>query len=163
LYVVAMALPFVPGMEISVALIVLFGARGAVLVYGATLLALCLSYLAGRRVPAGVIAGLFGWLRLHRARVLVQRLAPLPPDARLRLLLEAAPARLVPFLLRHRYLALAVAFNTPGNSLIGGGGGIALVAGLSGLYRGPRFVLLVALAIAPIPGLIVLTALLRGA
>jgi len=46
---------------------------------------------------------------------------------------------------------VAAAFNIPGNALIGGGGGIALVAGMSGLFRLPTYILMVAIAISPIP------------
>ena len=47
--------------------------------------------------------------------------------------MESAPTRLLPFLLRYRYVALALAFNLPGNAVLGGGGGIAMMAGLSGI------------------------------
>lgn len=153
-YVLAMALPYVPGIEISLALLMVFGAKGVALVYGCTLLALCLSYGAGRLIPPRAIARCFGWLHAQRAQALVARLGPLGPEARLRLLLESAPARLIPLLLRHRYLAVAIAFNLPGNALIGGGGGIGLAAGMSGLFRFPRYALMVCLAIAPVPLLV---------
>lgn len=155
-YVVAMALPFVPGIEISLALLMIFGPEGVAVVYFSTLAALSLAFLAGRHVPVVWITRLFGWLHQHRAGALVARLAPLAPEERLRLLLDAAPARFIPFLLRHRYLALAVAFNVPGNSLLGGGGGIALAAGLSGLFRLRWYTLMVALAISPIPLMVLL-------
>jgi hypothetical protein len=54
-------------------------------------------------------------------------------------------------LLRFRYLALAVAFNIPGNYLVGGGGGIALMAGVSRLYSVPGFLFTIALSVAPVP------------
>jgi hypothetical protein len=153
-YVVAMALPYVPGIEISLALLMIFGAEGVTVVYLSTLLALCLSYGVGRLIPPRAIARFFGWLHAHRAQALVERLAPLRREERLQVLMEGAPVRVVPFLLRHRYIAVAVAFNLPGNALLGGGGGIALAAGLSGLFRFHRFALMVCLAIAPIPLLI---------
>jgi hypothetical protein len=102
-------------------------------------------------VPARACAGLLDILGLDRARDLVLGMAPLGPAARQALLLERAPSRLLPVLLRHRYLTLAAAFNLPGNSLIGGGGGIALVAGMSGLYGTAPYVATVALAVAPVP------------
>lgn len=151
LYVVLMALPFVPGIEVSLAILMILGVDGVGAVYGSTLAALCLSFAVGRLLPVTVIGRLFGWLHLHRARAFVERLAPLGPEARLALLVAAAPVRLIPFLLRHRYLAVAVAFNVPGNALIGGGGGIGLAAGLSGLFRFPAYVAMVAVAISPIP------------
>jgi len=54
-------------------------------------------------------------------------------------------------LLRHRYLALAVAFNIPGSYLFGGGGGIALFAGASRLFSVTGFCITLVLAVAPVP------------
>jgi hypothetical protein len=47
--------------------------------------------------------------------------------------------------------------NIPGNIVIGGGGGIAMIAGLTGLYSFPRYLLTIAIAVAPIPLAITLT------
>ena len=66
-------------------------------------------------------------------------------------LLETAPSKVVPYLLEHRYLMIAIILNLPGNALIGGGGGIGLVAGMSRLYPFPKYLLLVGLAITPLP------------
>ena len=57
----------------------------------------------------------------------------------------------MPVLVRHRYVALAVLFNMPGNFLLGGGGGIAMVAGVSRLYSVPGFLVTVAIAVSPVP------------
>lgn len=72
------------------------------------------------------------------------------------MLLSRAPAKFIPNLLRHRYLAIAVALNIPGNTVIGGGGGISLAAGMSRLFGSWRFVLTLAVAVAPVPLLIVI-------
>ena len=53
--------------------------------------------------------------------------------------------------MRYRYLNLAVLINIPGNAVIGGGGGIAFVSGLSGTFRMPLAILTIALATAPVP------------
>ncbi len=151
LYVVLLALPFVPGIEIGIGLMMMLGPEIALVVYAATVAALCLSYGVGRLLPARAIAALFGALGLTRAEALVHRLEPLDGKARLALLTAQAPRRFVPHLLRYRYPALVVAVNLPGNSLIGGGGGIALAAGLSGLFRAPLFLITVGLAVAPVP------------
>src|SRR3546814_15445314 len=74
------------------------------------------------------------WLRLERADRLVQTLAQLPSDQQVNYLLQIAPKRVIPFLLRHSYLALALAFNLPGNASIGGGGGIEPMAGARRQY-----------------------------
>jgi hypothetical protein len=150
-YVVMMALPFVPGIEVSLALLMILGVEGIGVVYLSTLLALCLSFAVGRLIPSPLLERFLGWLHLARAQGLVRRLSPLSPQQKLDLLVELAPLRAIPFLLRHRYLAVAIAFNLPGNALVGGGGGIGLMAGVSGLFHFPRYVLMVSLAISPIP------------
>lgn len=157
-YVVLLAVPFVPGAEIGVALLAMYGAAIAPLVWGATVSALLLAYVVGRLVPARVVGAGLGHLGLARAQGLVLALEPLGHEARLERLVSAAPARLVPWLLRHRHLALVLALNMPGNSLLGGGGGIALAAGLSRLYAPLPFAIAVALGVLPVPLAVVLLA-----
>lgn len=150
-FVVAAAVPFVPGAEIGLALMAVLGSGIVPLVYLAMVLAMTIAYAAGRLIPARVTAAGFGFLGLERARDLVLRIAPLSVEARLAMLIEHAPRRVVPILLRHRYVALWVALNLPGNTLIGGGGGIALAAGMSGIYPLGAYLATVALAVAPVP------------
>lgn len=156
-YVVTSAIPFVPGAEIGLALMLVLGPTTVVLVYVSMVLALTLAYLVGRILPPRVIAATFEYFHLERARRLVLDCAPLDTAARLALMTERAPRRFVPFLLRHRYLMLALAFNLPGNTLIGGGGGIALAAGMSGIYPFGTFLAIVMLAVAPVPLIVGLT------
>ena len=156
LYVLLMALPFMPGIEIGIALMILLGQKGALLVYLCTLAALSVSFVVGKTIPPRYLIRLLDWLHLERASSLLARLAPLDRIQRLELLYATAPSRAVPFLLRHRYLAVAVLLNLPGNAMIGGGGGIGLVCGMSRLFPFPQFVLLVAAAVAPVPLLLYL-------
>jgi len=158
LYVVLMALPFMPGMEVGLMLMAMLGGGGIVLVYLCTVLALSLSFLFGRLLPPRYLCRALGWLKLDRAQNLVKDIEPLNPEERLQFLARSAPSRVVPFLLRHRYLIIGVLFNIPGNALIGGGGGIGLIAGMSRLFPFPKYLLLVCLAITPVP----LLFLLRG-
>ena len=151
LYTGLMALPFVPGMEISIALLAAFGHQVAILIYAATVAALAISYLIGRLVPTRLIASLFESFGQHRAVSLVRRLEPLSAEQRLEALIAHAPKRFVPTLLKYRYIAIAVALNVPGNAVIGGGGGIALLAGISGLFTFPRYLAIVSLAVLPVP------------
>lgn len=123
----------------------------APLVYAATVLALSLSYTLGRMLPLTALARLFATPRMQRAADLVTRAAPLPQGERLAMLLEGAPPRVLALALRQRYLALALALNIPGNALVGGGGGIALLAGLSGLFAPLPTLLTVAIAVCPVP------------
>ena len=151
LYTALMATPFVPGIEISLALLAAFGSDVAMVLYAATVLALAVSYLIGSLLPMHLIAKLFGRLGLHRAEELVLRLKPMSRKQRLETLTSRAPKRIVPTILKHRYIAVAVMLNVPGNAIIGGGGGIALMAGISGLFTFPRYLAVVSLAVLPVP------------
>ena len=154
LYIVLMAIPFMPGIEVGLSMLMLLGARVALLVYLSTITALMLSFIVGRFIPVRHAARAFHLFGLARAEDLLQTVAALPVKERLPFLLDHVPPGLAPFMLRHRYLALAVLINLPGNMLIGGGGGIALVAGMTRLFTGPAFLLTVAVAVAPVPLLI---------
>ena len=158
-YIVASAIPFVPGAEIGLVLMLVLGPTTVVLVYTSMVLALTVAYVVGRTLPPDVIAAIFNFFHLERARRLVLDCAPLDIDAKLALMTERAPPRIIPFLLRHRYITLALAFNLPGNTLIGGGGGIALAAGMSGIYPLGAFITIVMLAVAPVPLLIAIVGL----
>lgn len=157
LYIVFMAIPFMPAVEVGLSTLLIFGAKIAFLVYVSTVTALTLAFLAGRLLPAEFAAQAFGLIGVARAQGFANRLAPLSAQGRLALLLRDAPARWVPRLLRHRYLALAVLLNLPGNVVIGGGGGIAVVAGMTRLFTFPAYLLTVALAVSPVPLIIALT------
>jgi hypothetical protein len=157
LYMVLMVLPFCPGIEIGLGLIVLFGAPIVPLVYGATVLALLFAFVIGRFVPPQTIIQILDSLRLHRARDLLRSLEPLNEAGRLAFLQGTTSNRVARALLKHRYVAVALALNTPGNIVLGDGGGIALAAGFSRLFSLPLFILTVMLAVAPLPLAIFLT------
>jgi hypothetical protein len=150
-YVGLLALPFVPGAEIGLAMLAAFGPGIAPLIYVCTVAAMTLAYTVGRFLPIGALERLLLMLRMRRAAALVARAAPLSPDARLALLLDGQPKRALSLALRYRYIALALAVNTPGNSVIGGGGGIMMMAGLSGIFSPLTTFLTIALAVAPVP------------
>jgi hypothetical protein len=150
-YVVLMALPFCPGIEVGLALMVLVGPEIVPLVYLATVAALMLTFLVGRFVPPHTVIEMLELLRLPRARELLLRIEPLEAEQRLRLLLSGGRPRVLRWLLAHRYVAVAIALNTPGNLVLGDGGGIALAAGFSRLFSPRMFALTVALAVSPIP------------
>lgn len=151
LYALLLAVPFVPGAEIGVALMAMLGPRIALLVYICTLAGLSLSYIVGRLIPIKTLAQLAKDMRLERTRQLLEDIEPLDKKERLDLLIGRAPKRLLPLLLRYRYLALAAALNIPGNYIVGGGGGIALFAGVSQLFSATGFFITIILAVAPVP------------
>ncbi len=150
-YVVLMALPFCPGIEVGLALIVLVGPEIVPVVYLATVVALMLAFLIGRFVPPHAVIEMLGLLRLSRARELLLRIEPLEAEQRLHFLLRAGRPRVLRWLLEHRCVAVAIALNTPGNLVLGDGGGIALAAGFSRLFSLRQFALTVALAVSPVP------------
>lgn len=150
-YAVLIAIPFVPGVEIGLTLIGMFGPRIVFLVYVSTVAGLLIAFTVGRLIPLTGLIRLLHDLQLEKASRLLETIEPMDREARLAFLVSRAPNRLVPTLLRHRYLALAVVINLPGNIVIGGGGGIALMAGASKLYSVPGFIATIVLAVAPVP------------
>ncbi len=150
-YIGLLALPFVPGAEIGIAMLAAFGAAIAPLIYVATVTSMMLAYTVGRFLPIGALERLLSFLRMRRAANLVARAAPLSREERLAMLLDGQPKRALSFGLRYRYVALALAVNTPGNSILGGGGGIMMMAGLSGIFSPVATFVTVALAVSPVP------------
>ena len=157
MYVCLMMLPFVPGAEIGLGLIAALGPKIAPLVYGCTVLALCLAFLIGRLIPQERIVAGFEFLRLKRAANLLRGMVDLDFEARKAFLIGKSTSRLLPLALRYRFVALMVLLNVPGNSVLGGGGGISMVAGYSRLFPFPSFLAAVALAVAPVPLFLFLT------
>lgn len=158
-YVLLLAMPFVPGAEIGLALLTAFGAAIAPLVYAGTVISMLLAYAIGSLLPATVLARILSALHLRKAAALAARAAPLTREERLALLLQGAPPRLMRLALHHRYIALALAVNLPGNVVVGGGGGIMLMVGMSGLFAPFRTLLTIAIAVSPVPLLVMVTGL----
>ena len=152
-YMLALALPFVPGIEIGLMVMMLFGASGAMGVYVATIAGLGFAFAAGRLIPARSFARLLARLGVA--------MPDEPLEAAMRRMAAGAPggrggwSRLAARLVEYRYLTLAVALNLPGNSVLGGGGGIALLCGASRQFQWYWFVLTVVVATAPVPVLVV--------
>jgi len=150
-YVLTLAIPFVPGVEIGLGLMVVLGPRIVPLVYVCTIAGLCIAYLIGRTVPPRVLIRLCRDLHLNRAAVLLELFDEVPATEKLNFLISETPSRLTLYLLQYRYVALAALINMPGNFLIGGGGGIAMLTGASRLFRLPQFLLTIAIAVSPVP------------
>lgn len=159
-YMLLTAIPFVPGVEIGLALIMTFGPPIVPIIYLATNVALALSFVVGRLVPERWIEIVFRRVGLERAADSVARLASVPGEDRIEHLMSAAPKRWLPFLLRHRFWAMALLLNLPGSAIIGGGGGIAMAAGMSRLVTLPQFLITTAIAVSPVPVAILVAAAL---
>ncbi|WP_375254486.1 hypothetical protein [Yoonia sp.] len=150
-YILLAAIPFVPGAEIGFALLLLFGGQIAVLVYLGMVGALILSFVLASLLPASFLSGALDWLALKKAAAFVADLNNARPQDRVNKLSLIFPSNTGRSLHRYRHVLLAVALNTPGNSLLGGGGGLAFIAGASRLFSFQAFVGVVVFAVAPVP------------
>ena len=150
-YAVLLAVPFVPGVEIGIMVLAMKGAAVAPLVYAATCLGLMLAYLAGRLLPEAWLEQTARDLRLRRMARLVAEVRPMSRARRLALLRRRLPRWAGPYAIRLRYLGLALLLNVPGNSVLGGGGGLCLLAGLTRLFSTKGVFLAIAIGVAPVP------------
>lgn len=151
IFVVTAAIPFVPGAEIGFGLLLLFGGQASLLVYTGMVGALLLSYSVARLVPLSVLSGFAEWLGLKKIAALCDQLAETPAEERAEFISGQLSGRFSSAVMRNRYLLLIVLLNMPGNSVLGGGGGIAFLAGISGLYSFWAFLVSVLIAVAPLP------------
>lgn len=151
LFVVMAAIPFIPGAEIGFALLLMFGGQASGIVYAGMVGALLLSFTVARFVPLSLLSQLTASLRLAGAARFFDLLASMPAEERSRFISDRLDGQFSSTLLKNRYLALAILLNVPGNSLLGGAGGLAFMAGISGLYRFWPYLLSVLIAVAPIP------------
>lgn len=150
-YTVLIAIPFVPGVEIGLSLLALQGAPIAPAVYVATVMGLLLAFQAGSRVPSEWIISSLLRVKLTKAALFVGSLAGKSKRERLGLLENGLPNWAAQVAVGYRYIILALLINLPGSSLIGGGGGICLLAGMTGVFSLRGTALTVALAAAPVP------------
>lgn len=156
LYACLIAIPFVPGAELGLLLLLLFGAPLAGPVYAATVAGLLLSFTVGRLTPRPLLRRFLTRLSLERVLDAADRLAAAPGAPATG---DATHGRLLGRLLQWRCCVLVVMINTPGNTVLGGGGGISMAAGLSGLFSFRAFLASVLIAVAPVPAFVLLAAL----
>ena len=76
-YVGLLALPFVPGAEIGLAMLAAFGSAIAPLIYATTVASMMVAYTIGRFLPISALERLLSLLRMRRAARLVARAGPL--------------------------------------------------------------------------------------
>ncbi|MDX1341810.1 MAG: hypothetical protein R3227_05635 [Reinekea sp.] len=138
LYALILIIPFAPGMEIGLMIMALFSVPGIIGAWLATIVGLTLAFAlgrAGRHLP---------WVQnlLHKLQNNTQR----PKSLQwIRTTLANYP-----------HLSIAFLINAPGNTLVGGGGGIAVVSGAIGRVSVLGFFVTVALATSCIPLLLLL-------
>ena len=127
-YSLLLAIPFVAGVEIGICLMCLFGFKGILAAYLATVLGLSLAYFSGKKL------GRFYTLKQQDLSI-VKRIR--------------AFSFYVP-----RWLSLALLINTPGNAVFGGGGGIAMAFGIERNVTNGGFFSVILLATLPVPLLV---------
>ncbi|WP_245875264.1 hypothetical protein [Roseovarius mucosus] len=151
IYAVLIAIPFVPGIEIGLMVLAAGGGDIAPFVWLATASGLTMAYMVGCKVPYRWLHRILLDLHLTRACRMLEEFETLSPPERAGFIAAQLPGRYLDWIVHYRYLHLAVLINVPGNSIIGGGGGIAFVSGLSGVFRAPLAVLTLFAATAPVP------------
>ena len=150
LYILLLSLPFVPGVELGILLMCVFGKAGIVFVYLSTIAGLNLAFMMGRFVPKDWIEHRFKKFGFNRSyAVQSDRIDQMLERS---IFVQKLYRRwLRPYLLKNHYLMLAFLFNVPGNSILGGGGGISLAYGTRSSVSWKRFLVTVVLATAPVP------------
>lgn len=137
LYAVLLAVPFVPSVEIGLLIMVVFGEVGAISAYLATVIGLNLAYGIGRALS-------------HRIDHAAER--PYLPGG-----IACRVTRFIGDLPQGSpIIALALLLNMPANTVLGGGGGIALVYGATRALPWPVFAATVTCATSVIPMLFLL-------
>ena len=152
-YAFLLSLPFVPGVEIGILLMCVFGEEGIFPVYLATVVGLNLAFLTGRSLP-------LKWFKFFKAKVGFTNntnchlndidgiMKSMPLSQRF------SRYRFFSFLAKYRYPAIGILLNMPGNYLVGGGGGISIACGISRNISWKWFLITVAVAVSPVPLLV---------
>lgn len=141
LYVLLMAMPFVPGMELGWLLMGVFGIPGILAAWLGTVAGLVLGFTMARHLTALPMGAR---LALQRNSLVTSNPADLNVGVKLL-------QRSLIWQQNHPYIFLLAALNLPGNLIIGGGGGIAWISGFTPgmLYR--HFIPVAALATSGVP------------
>lgn len=151
IYFICSGLPFVPASEIGFGLLIIFGGEIAPLVVAVAAAGLITSFLVGRFVSKRQLARFLEYFGLVRAPAFLRKLRTMTSNQTLDYLLSDAPRKLGPIMLKYRYLGIVALLNIPGNAVIGGGGGIAFMAGVSGVFGTTGFIIATIIGVLPYP------------
>ncbi len=158
IYILLLSMPFVPGVELGILLMCIFGKEGILFVYIATVIGLVIAFLMGRMLPAK-------WINALSKKLGFSQPGDNPSDEIIFMLSHFFRSKkwLSILFSDYRYLVIGILFNMPGTYLIGGGGGISFACGNSRSISFKWFLLTVALAVAPVPLLAFLGVIQLGA
>lgn len=146
IYILLLSLPFVPGIELGILLMCVFGKEGIVFVYVATVIGLVIAFLMGRMLPEK-------WVDSLSKKLGFSRSGDGRPDELLVMLgrFFRNKKRLGTLFPGYRYLVIGILLNMPGIYIVGGGGGISFACGISRSISFKLFLLTVVLAVSPVP------------
>ena len=153
-YTTLLAIPGVPGLEVGLVMMIVFGEVGILAVYLFTVLALNISFYGGRKIPR---AKLERWLTPKDVPESELPAYAIGQGDTMTLVFERN--KFGRKLLKwtgppggwRRYFLIGVLLNMPGNFIIGGGGGIGVFCGTSDDIKWRSYLLTTALAAAVIP------------
>lgn len=156
-YTILLAIPGLPGLEVGLVMMAVFGEIGIVAVWLCTVVGLNLTFLVGRRIPRDKLER---WLKPRPApgqQSLVSSAGAAATTDTFSMVLDRN--KFGRKILQwtgppggwRRYLVVAFLLNMPGNFIIGGGGGIALFCGTSDDIKWRSFLWTTILAAMPIP------------
>lgn len=150
-YAILIAVPFIPGVEVGLTLMAMEGPWIAPWIYCATVVGLSLAFVLGESVSYRRLHTILADLHMRRVCLLIERVQPLNKADRLAMLQDRAPKWARPFVSRFRYVAMALLINLPGNSILGGGGGLMFIAGFSRLFHTIPMIGVTLLTVLPVP------------
>lgn len=151
IYALLIATPFMPGIEVGIALLLLQGSAIAPFVYLATVGGLLTAYLIGHYVPLAWLRKVFCDLGLQRVCALLDTIDETPVTQRLAAHKAHLPRWMSRLTVEYRYVTLGLLLNIPGTFAIGGGGGIVMAAGLSRLFSIWSVIVTLMIATLPVP------------
>lgn len=126
LYSLVLIIPYFPSLEIGLVMMIWFQEPGVIIIYSATVLSLTIAYLVGSKMKRN---NFFNEMFNHLIKFKVtDQLSK-----------------------KHPYLSLVFLLNMPGNTVLGGGGGIAMNFGHNSYLSFPKFFTGCAIATSPLP------------
>lgn len=150
-YFITSGLPFVPASEIGFGLLIIFGGEIAPLIVLVSSAGLITSFMVGKFVPKPKLAKALEWFGLEKAPKFLLKLQGMSSQEKLDHMMQGVSKKFGVALLRYRYLGVIALLNIPGNAVIGGGGGIAFMAGVTGVFSTKGFAISAIIGVMPYP------------
>ena len=154
IYAILLSMPFFHGVELAWLVILIFGKEAIIVFYLFTIIGLCWSFAVGRWLEGSWLTARYDLKNLNLR--FSRRIDSLSQKINGVAIFKIARPSSKKFLFHSRYVILAILVNIPGNAIIGGGGGIALLCGMNRSFSLRGFIITIALAVSPVPILLFL-------